>query len=96
VLAAALRQELRHAGRGVAVTAVLAREPDAPPFLRSAPERVASTVLRQLRRPRLEKVAGGLLVKALVHGHALVPAATEWVVARASRPQEDRGVEKDS
>jgi NAD(P)-dependent dehydrogenase (short-subunit alcohol dehydrogenase family) len=84
VMAAALREELRLAGvRGVAVTAVLVPEPDpaAPAFLRGPPERVASTVLRQLRRPRLEKVAAGPLAKAVVHGHALVPAVTEWLLA---------------
>jgi hypothetical protein len=43
---------------------------------------VASTVLRQLRRPRLEKVAAGPLTKAVVHGHALVPAVTERLLAR--------------
>jgi hypothetical protein len=99
VLAAALRQELRAgtgrggAGRGgtgrggVAVTTVLAGEPDpsAPALLRFRPERVAATVLAALRRPGLEKVAGGPLAKAVVHGHALVPAATEWLVARAAR-----------
>ncbi|MDT7582077.1 MAG: hypothetical protein QOK35_3341 [Pseudonocardiales bacterium] len=92
VLAAALRQELRHGGHRVAVTAVLAPEPDAPPLLRGRPERVASTVLRQLRRPGLEKVAGGPLTKALVHGHALVPAATEWLVAAYARDPARPGV----
>ena len=98
VLAAALRQELRLGGargagtRGVAVTTVLAPSVAAPgpygrPFPRGRPERIAATVLLQLRRPRLEKVAGGPLAKAVVHGHALVPAATEWLVARASRPR---------
>jgi NAD(P)-dependent dehydrogenase (short-subunit alcohol dehydrogenase family) len=98
VLAAALRQELRigpdRAGgaRGVAVTTVLAPSVAAPgpygrPFPRGRPERIAATVLLQLRRPRLEKVAGGPVAKAVVHGHALVPAATEWLVARASRPR---------
>jgi NAD(P)-dependent dehydrogenase (short-subunit alcohol dehydrogenase family) len=85
VMAAALREELRLDGvRGVAVTAVLVPESDpaAPAFLRGRPERVASTVLRQLRRPRLEKVAAGPLTKAVVHGHALVPAVTERLLAR--------------
>ena len=91
VMAAALRQELRLDGvRGVAVTTVLA-----PPaafdeadrtFPRGSVERVAATVLAQLRHPRLEKVAGGPLTKALVHGHALVPGVTERLVAlRAAR-----------
>jgi NAD(P)-dependent dehydrogenase (short-subunit alcohol dehydrogenase family) len=85
VMAAALREELRLDGvRGVAVTAVLVPESDpaAPAILRGRPERVASTVLRQLRRPRLEKVAAGPLTKAVVHGHALVPAVTERLLAR--------------
>jgi hypothetical protein len=43
---------------------------------------IARTVLRQLRHPRLEKVAGGPVMKAVVHGHALVPGLTEWLVAR--------------
>ncbi len=43
-----------------------------------------STVVDQLRRPRLEKVAGGPVAKAVVHGHALVPGLTEWLVARRS------------
>ena len=85
VMAAALRQELRRDGvRGVAVTTVLAPEPDpaAPAFLWTRPQRVASTVLAQLRRPRLEKVAAGPVTKAVVHGHALVPGITEWLVGR--------------
>jgi NAD(P)-dependent dehydrogenase (short-subunit alcohol dehydrogenase family) len=85
VLAAALRQELRLGGvRGVAVTAVLAPELE-DSFPTGDAERVAATVLRQLRRPRLEKVAGGPVAKAVVHGHALVPGLTEWLVARRSR-----------
>jgi hypothetical protein len=48
-------------------------------------ERVAATILRQLRRPRLEVVAGGPLAKALAHGHALVPGLTEWLVAEEAR-----------
>jgi short-subunit dehydrogenase len=97
VLAAALRQELRLGGaRGVAVTAVLAPEPGpaGPPFLRGGPERVASTVVAQLRRPRLEKVAGGALTKVVVHGHALVPAATEWFVAGRTRDAGRSGIGK--
>lgn len=90
VLAAALRQELRLAGvRGVAVTTVLAPELEpipGPPFPTGSAEVVAATVLQQLRRPRLEKVAGGPVAKAVVHGHALVPGLTEWLVARRSPP----------
>jgi NAD(P)-dependent dehydrogenase (short-subunit alcohol dehydrogenase family) len=89
VLAAALRQELRLGGvRGVAVTTVLAPEPGS--FPAGSAERVATTVVRQLRRPRLEKVAGGPLTKAVVHGHALVPGLTEWLVAHRSRSATSR------
>ena len=95
VMAGALREELRHDGvRGVAVTAVLAPTPRAVPgparVLTRAGLRtprdvaIARTVLRQLRHPRLEKVAGGPMVKAVVHGHALVPGLTEWLVARGA------------
>ena len=74
--------------RGVAVTTVLA--PDVGPASGSFPagssERVAATVVSRLRHPGLEKVAGGALAKAVVHGHALVPVLTEWLVARRSRP----------
>jgi NAD(P)-dependent dehydrogenase (short-subunit alcohol dehydrogenase family) len=93
VMAGALREELRLDGvRGVAVTAVLAPTPRAVPgparVLTRAGLRtprdvaIARTVLRQLRHPRLEKVAGGPVTKAVVHGHALVPGLTEWLVAR--------------
>jgi NAD(P)-dependent dehydrogenase (short-subunit alcohol dehydrogenase family) len=87
-MAGALRQELRLDGvRGVAVAAVLAPAVDPPggPFPAGRPSRVAATVLGQLRRPRLEVVAGGPLTKAVVHGHALAPAATEWLVAQRAR-----------
>ena len=89
VLAAALRQELRLDGvRGVAVTTVLAPEIEPPPapFPTGSAERIAATVLSRLRRPGLEKVAGGPLAKAVVHGHALVPGLSEWLVARRARP----------
>lgn len=92
--------------RGIAVTAVLAPAvapvgspagaapgPPGRPFPRGRPEWIAATVLRQLRRPRLEKVAGGPLAKAVVHGHALVPAATEWLVAARTRNAAGMGVE---
>ncbi len=89
-MAGALRQELRLDGvRGVAVAAVLAPAVDPPgavrPFPSGRPQRVAAAVLGQLRRPRLEVVAGGPLTKAVVHGHALAPAATEWLVAQRAR-----------
>ena len=93
VMAGALREELRLDGvRGVAVTAVLAPTSRAVPGRARVPTRaeprtprevaIARTVLRQLRHPRLEKVAGGPVTKAVVHGHALVPGLTEWLVAR--------------
>jgi NAD(P)-dependent dehydrogenase (short-subunit alcohol dehydrogenase family) len=93
VMAGALREELRLDGvRGVAVTAVLAPTSRAIPGKARVPTRaalrtprdvaIARTVLRQLRHPRLEKVAGGPVTKAVVHGHALVPGLTEWLVAR--------------
>ena len=95
VMAGALRQELRLGGvRGVAVTAVLA--PDGA-FPAGRPDRVAATVVRRLRHPALETVAGGPVAKAVVHGHALVPPLTEWLVARwsgdrsASTPTGGRG-----
>jgi NAD(P)-dependent dehydrogenase (short-subunit alcohol dehydrogenase family) len=92
-MTAALRQELRLSGaRGVAVATVLAPSVEAVngrlgPPVRPVypPERVAATVLRQLRRPRLEVVAGGPVAKALTHGHALVPGLTEWLVAEQTR-----------
>jgi NAD(P)-dependent dehydrogenase (short-subunit alcohol dehydrogenase family) len=89
-MSAALRQELRLSGaHGVAVTVVLAPAVDDQPGPTVRPvyptERVAATVLRQLRRPRLEAVAGGPVAKALTHGHALVPGVTEWLVAEATR-----------
>jgi hypothetical protein len=93
VMAGALREELRLDGvRGVAVTAVLAPTSRAVPGRARVPTRagprtprevaIARTVLRQLRHPRLEKVAGGPVTTAVVHGHALVPGLTEWLVAR--------------
>ena len=66
------------------MTTVLAPEPGRS--RPAAPSASATTVVRQLRRPRLEKVAGGPLTKAVVHGHALVPGLTEWLVAHAPAP----------
>jgi short-subunit dehydrogenase len=96
-MAGGLREELRLDGvREVAVGTVLVpavdtpiyrvaanhsgRTPHPPPPVYSA-ERVAATILRQLRTPRLEVVAGGPLVKAMAHGHALVPILTERLLA---------------
>ena len=73
-MAAALRQELRLGGvRGVAVSTVLVG-------VDASVIRTATTVVGQLRRPRLEVVAGGPLETVLTHGHALVPGLTEWIV----------------
>jgi NAD(P)-dependent dehydrogenase (short-subunit alcohol dehydrogenase family) len=100
-MAAALREELRLDGvRGVAVGAVLVpavdtpiyraaanhsgRTPHPPPPVHTA-ERVAATILRQLRRPRLEVVAGGPLAKAVAHGHPLAPIVTERFLAQETR-----------
>ncbi len=106
VLAGALRQELRLDGvRGVAVTAVLAPGLDAResratgiggPFPAGRCDRVAATVVDRLRHPGWEKVAGGAPAKAVVHGHALVPGVTEWLVARvAQRSRRRRGPKSD-
>jgi NAD(P)-dependent dehydrogenase (short-subunit alcohol dehydrogenase family) len=100
-MAAALREELRLDGvRGVMVTTVLVpaidtpiyrvaanhsgRTPHPPPPVYSA-ERVAATILRQLRRPRLEVVAGGPLAKALTHGHPIAPIVTERMLATETK-----------
>ena len=102
----ALRQELRLDGvRGVAVTAVLAPGLDARasraagvggPFPAGRCDRVAATVVDRLRHPGWEKVAGGAPAKAVVHGHALVPGVTEWLVARvAQRSRRRRGPKSD-
>jgi len=100
-MAAALREELRLDGvRGVAVTTVLVpavdtpiyrvaanhsgRTPHPPPPVYSA-ERVAATILRQLRTPRLEVVAGGPLAKAITHGHPIAPVVTERILATETK-----------
>jgi short-subunit dehydrogenase len=100
-MAAALREELRLDGvRGVAVGTVLVpaidtpiyrnaanhsgRTPHPPPPVYPA-EKVAATILRQLRKPRLEVVAGGPLAKAVGHGHPLVPVVTERLLAEETR-----------
>jgi NAD(P)-dependent dehydrogenase (short-subunit alcohol dehydrogenase family) len=100
-MAGGLREELRLDGvRGVAVTTVLVpaidtpiyrvaanhsgRTPHPPPPVYPA-ERVAATILRQLRRPRLEVVAGGPLAKALTHGHPVAPILTERLLATETK-----------
>ncbi len=43
---------------------------------------------RRIRRRVRRAVAGGALATAVVHGHALVPGVTEWLVAqRSCRPR---------
>jgi hypothetical protein len=80
-MAGALRQELRLGGvRGVAVSTVLVG-------VDSSVGRTATTVVVQLRRPRLEVVAGGPLETALTHGHPLVPGP-DGVGRRRARPPE--------
>jgi short-subunit dehydrogenase len=94
-LGVALREELRGA-RGVSVSTVLpaavdtpiyaaaanysGRVPHPPPPVYTA-ERVAEVIVRQLRRPRREVVAGGLLGRAFVLQHVLAPRVAERVLA---------------
>jgi NAD(P)-dependent dehydrogenase (short-subunit alcohol dehydrogenase family) len=96
-LGVSLREELRLAGvRGVAVSTVLpaaidtpiyaaaanhsGRRPHPPPPV-YAPERVARTIVGQLRHPRREVVAGGLLGRAFVLQHLLTPRVAERILA---------------
>jgi NAD(P)-dependent dehydrogenase (short-subunit alcohol dehydrogenase family) len=96
-LGVSLREELRLTGvRNVSVSTVLpaaidtpiyaaaanhsGRSPHPPPPVYS-PERVAKTIVRQLRHPRREVVAGGLLGRAFVLQHVLTPRVAERVLA---------------
>ena len=97
-LSVSLREELRLAGvRGVAVSTVLPAAIDTPIYAAAAnhsgrrvappppvyrPERVAATVVAQLRRPRREVVSGGLLGRLFVAQHALAPRLTEYLMAQ--------------
>jgi short-subunit dehydrogenase len=105
-LSVAVRQELRLAGvRGVSVCTVLPAAIDTPIYASAAnhsgrvphppppvyrPERVARVVLAQLRRPRREVVAGGLLGRAFVALHVVAPRLAERILAvdvdRSLRP----------
>ncbi|MHA6625075.1 SDR family NAD(P)-dependent oxidoreductase [Pseudonocardia sichuanensis] len=94
-LGVALREELRGV-RGVSVSTVLpaavdtpiyaaaanhsGRVPQPPPPVYTA-ERVARVIVRQLRRPRREVVAGGLLGRVFVLQHVVAPRVAERVLA---------------
>jgi NAD(P)-dependent dehydrogenase (short-subunit alcohol dehydrogenase family) len=96
-LGVSLREELRLAGiRNVSVSTVLPAAIDTPIYAAAAnysgrhphppppvytPERVARTIVRQLRRPRREVVAGGLLGRAFVLQHVLTPRVAERILA---------------
>ena len=93
-----LRQELRLSGvRGVHVSTVLPAAIDTPVYASAAnhsgrrisppppvyrPERVAATIVAQLRRPRREVVSGGLLGRLFVLQHKLAPGTTEYLLGR--------------
>jgi NAD(P)-dependent dehydrogenase (short-subunit alcohol dehydrogenase family) len=96
-LSGTLRQELRLSGaRGVKVSTVLpaaidtpiyatganysGRTPTPPPPVYS-PERVAATIVKQLRRPRRQVVAGGVLARAFLAAHTVAPGLAERVLA---------------
>jgi NAD(P)-dependent dehydrogenase (short-subunit alcohol dehydrogenase family) len=96
-LTVSLREELRLAGvRGVAVGTVLPGAIDTPIYAAAAnhtgrrvhppppvytPERVARVIVRQLRRPRRELVAAGVLGRAFALQHVLTPRLAERVLA---------------
>lgn len=96
-LGVTLRQELRLAGvRGVEVCTVLPAAIDTPIWRDAAnrtgrrvrplppvhtPERVARIVVNQLRRPRREVVAGGLVARAFVLQHKVMPGTAERLLA---------------
>jgi len=96
-LGVTLREELRMAGaRGVRVATVLpaaidtpiyaaaanhtGRRPHPPPPVYSV-DRAARTVLKALRRPRTELIAGGLLGRAFALQHAVTPRLAERMMA---------------
>jgi short-subunit dehydrogenase len=96
-LGTCLRQELRLAGTpGVHVCTVLPAAIDTPIFSDAAnhsgrrvraippvyaPERVARIIINQIRRPRREVIAGGMLGRAFVLHHTLTPALAERMMA---------------
>ncbi|MCE3555367.1 SDR family NAD(P)-dependent oxidoreductase [Pseudonocardia sp. RS11V-5] len=115
-LAVSLRQELRTSGvRGVRVGTVLPAAIDTPIWRDAAnhsgarprlaaptysPERVARTILNQIRRPRREVVAGGMLGRLLLLQHKVWPESAErlfaaevgrYVLVRGGGPVDDPG-----
>ena len=96
-LGGSLRQELRLSGcRGVKVSTVLPGPIDTPIFSNAAnhsgrraralpplyaPERVARIIVNQIRVPRREVVAGGVLGRAFLLLHKVLPGTAERVMA---------------
>jgi NAD(P)-dependent dehydrogenase (short-subunit alcohol dehydrogenase family) len=96
-LGVSIREELRLAGvRGIGISTVLPAAIDTPIYAAAAnysgrrpcppppvysPERVARTIVAQLRHPRREVVAGGLLGRAFVLQHVLTPRLAERILA---------------
>jgi NAD(P)-dependent dehydrogenase (short-subunit alcohol dehydrogenase family) len=96
-LGVSLHEELRLAGvRGVSVSTVLPAAIDTPIYAAAAnhsgrvphppppvytPERVARVIVTQLRRPRREVVAGGLLGRAFAASHLVTPRLAERLLA---------------
>jgi NAD(P)-dependent dehydrogenase (short-subunit alcohol dehydrogenase family) len=97
-LSFSLREELRRSGvRGVHVSTVLPAAIDTPVYASAAnhsgrrisppppvyrAERVAATIVAQLRRPRRQVVSGGVLGRLFVAQHRLAPRFTEHLLAR--------------
>jgi NAD(P)-dependent dehydrogenase (short-subunit alcohol dehydrogenase family) len=96
-LGVSLREELRLAGiRGVDVCTVLPAAIDTPIFDNAAnhcgrraraippvytPERVARIIVNRIRVPRREVVAGGLLGRAFLLQHKVLPGVAERILA---------------
>jgi short-subunit dehydrogenase len=97
-LSISLREELRLSGvKGVHVSTVLPAAIDTPVYASAAnhsgrrvgppppvyrPERVAATIVAQLRRPRRQVVSGGVLGRLFVAQHRLAPGLTEYLLGR--------------